>query len=74
MYTPAWSPTPGSLPSSSWVAVMSMMSSESWKAIPSASPNSSRMSVCSGVASESMPPSRHDVAINEAVLRRMISR
>ena len=53
---------------------MSMMSSESWKAIPSESPNASRTSVCSGVASESMPPSRQDVAISDAVLRRMISR
>ena len=51
-----------------------MMSSESWNAMPSDSPNSSRMSMCSGVASESMPPSRHDVAISDAVLRRMISR
>ena len=50
-----------------------MMSSESWNARPSAMPKSSRRSTVSSGASESIPPSRQDVAMSCAVLRRMIS-
>ena len=45
------------------------MSSESWKARPSASPYCSSTSRASAGASDSIPPSRHDVAISAPVFR-----